>query len=335
MNYKLLGLGILVLVIIGTGFGYLKYVPDKTLPAVTVSTSTMIGMWLPASYLPISFINARQAPPYFMKNGEVYCQFGGKLAEVDVANFSFSLEGGYGKDKAHVYKCDRIVEGADPATFQALDSTYAKDQYHVYANGGILSGADPKTFQSLGISSLATGSSYGADAQYSFSVGPMYGKDATHVWFISNIIPDADPQTFVIRPVVMDKNWIYKDTSIFGPSSLIDFTYTTGLPTVCVESVKTESPYESGPQASIVPDIYSKDGMVVGYGSDSVGVCIVDKKKQTAEYYASEGGTVAWLRLSDDGYQVYLVYSGKFSNPCDRIDRTTKIRTSFETCPVK
>jgi hypothetical protein len=75
----------------------------------------------------------------------------------------------YSKDDKHVYRDDgivhiqlvdgqavdpnpptfKIIKGADPQTFEILETIWARDDSHVYHFGSMLRQADPKTFAVL------------------------------------------------------------------------------------------------------------------------------------------------------------------------------------------
>lgn len=52
----------------------------------------------------------------------------------------------YSKDKNHVYRNNRVIEGARPESFEVLDEGYAKDSIHVFYEYNLVPGADPATF---------------------------------------------------------------------------------------------------------------------------------------------------------------------------------------------
>jgi hypothetical protein len=53
----------------------------------------------------------------------------------------------YTKDKNHVWFENKIMEHADPATFEFISPEYTKDKNHVYYEGKLVEGADPGTFK--------------------------------------------------------------------------------------------------------------------------------------------------------------------------------------------
>ena len=91
------------------------------------------------------------------------------------------------KDKNHVYKEDKIIENADPKTFEPLKQRFWKDKNHVYflrvyGNECIINDADPKTF---------------------VVVRDSWTKDKTNAFYIYDKLKEVDFQTFT--PI--DKDW--------------------------------------------------------------------------------------------------------------------------------
>lgn len=68
-----------------------------------------------------------------------------------------------------------VIDGADVATFEALDAAYARDKSHVYLNGALLPDADATSFELLS--------------------RPGFAKDRTHVFQHDRAISD-DPAHF-------------------------------------------------------------------------------------------------------------------------------------------
>jgi hypothetical protein len=131
---------------------------------------------------------------------------------IDRSTFEF-LNGVFVRDRAHVYDCQGIVEGADPQSFACLDAglvsedgkiinyvwqrSYAKDSQHVFyhdqmtGRASVVRGADPQTFVSFG-------NSYGRDqraAEFRVLLLPTIGNYATdgRTWFRNDSpIPKAE-----------------------------------------------------------------------------------------------------------------------------------------------
>jgi hypothetical protein len=292
-----------VIAIIG-GISYWLSRPSesKTADTFAVATTTSLapgvvaGEWNPATSLPQQYAISRNYTWYTFRDGVVSCM-GEPMPDADATTFVASSYGEYGKDANHVYRCTDIVKEADPSSFVTLDVVYARDNAHIFYNGMPIPNADIATFD------VVPGLGGTTSARIS------YGRDNSQVYQNATILPEADPYTFgpisgpTSQEFTADKNWIYKNDKIFGPVSLMDQTYAQSLPEICTEKDTVDQyAYLNGPQPSLIPDIFSKDLSVVGYaGSD--GVCIIDKKTRTAEYYPY--GWYEGVDLSDDGSQVY------------------------------
>ena len=151
----------------------------------------------------------------------------------------------YAKDKNSVFYQGKVIEGADPGSFQILSgygvvvadyNSYAKDKNHLYYQGAIFSGVDPSTFTRIGSTNFMKTQNAvyantdtiipGADPQ-SFVVianglNDGYAKDSYSVWHFAVLgsgpkkIPGADPATFVVLDDLYskDKNNVYKSGEI-------------------------------------------------------------------------------------------------------------------------
>lgn len=97
------------------------------------------------------------------------------------------------KDRLHVYVNGKLMEGADPNTFELLGNCYEKDKNNVYYCGEIIvKGADSDTFE----------------------VMDYYAKDENHIYDDGEVIADADVKTFgrlspVDEYLFKDKNNVY------------------------------------------------------------------------------------------------------------------------------
>jgi hypothetical protein len=76
----------------------------------------------------------------------------------DVASFAVIEDSEYARDAQHVYRqprsrddAGRVIEGADPATFEPLGRSYARDAAHVFYDGDsgvyVIEGADAASFE--------------------------------------------------------------------------------------------------------------------------------------------------------------------------------------------
>jgi hypothetical protein len=287
--------------------------------AVTPSMATTTpATWLPFASLPTLYdvtVENEWRTWYWSNGGTVTCMYTFALpTDIDITTFEFSSYGEYAKDKNHVYRCDKIVEHADPHSFVVLNKEYAKDDMAVFYSGKLIPGADAHTFEvvpALQESGVVQ------------TVQTGFGKDNTHVYNLFAEIRGADPETFKIvsYDTEVDKNWVYYNGTLIGPVSLVDETYAHSLPENCTKP----SPYDILP--SLRPSIFSKDGTVVGYTGMNA-TCLIDKKTRTSEYY--QYGYWNGVALSDDGSQLYysIVRKGSGGGVCAScgtysIDRAT------------
>lgn len=105
----------------------------------------------------------------------------------------------YAKDSQQVYYLDRVVEGADPRTFQALGYRYAKDARQAYYNGYLFKNVDVATLKAVG-----------SDKFDLYNQDHTYAKDAKQVYCGMGVVEGADVSTFVgDESGVRDKNKHY------------------------------------------------------------------------------------------------------------------------------
>lgn len=143
--------------------------------------------------LPSMLLNLQKGVPnsgYFSKGEAVYLD-GRKIKEADAATFEvLTLDEYYAKDQTHVFFHGKVVAGADPKTFTAVnppiddleeevpsDQTpvYWKDAYHVYYREKIVEGADVNSF---------------------IHFAGLYAKDISHVYYQDYVLEEADPEKF-------------------------------------------------------------------------------------------------------------------------------------------
>lgn len=110
------------------------------------------------------------AKDYYFKNGALHVADIETFEVLEVYD-DISL---WAKDSKRVYFDSLHVEGANPATFQVVDTFEGKDDTHVFYMEDILEGADPDTYEVLGI----------------------YSKDKSHVWYCGKLMENADAATF-------------------------------------------------------------------------------------------------------------------------------------------
>ena len=152
----------------------------------------------------------------------------------------------YAKDKHYVYRNGRVINEADPKTFQILHVNkdpntcyggYTKDKNHIYYCGSVVPDADPSTFSILMDSDNAT-STYARDVSHVFSAFPPqiitganpksfvvlkygYAKDNKHVYGNGDI--PLDPTTFAIFEGTYYGGYVKDSQHIFYVSGIEGF----------------------------------------------------------------------------------------------------------------
>lgn len=105
-----------------------------------------------------------------------------------------------GKDKNNVFKDTKILEKADPMTFEQVFEYYWKDKNNVYllqfgGNDCIIKHADPKTFE--------------------FLKNELWSKDKNHIYFKFEKLENVNPNDFI----VINKDW-GKDNNFYYYNNL-------------------------------------------------------------------------------------------------------------------
>jgi len=67
--------------------------------------------------------------------------------EVDLSTFQVLEEGKYAKDAKHVWYYNRLLKGADPATFEVIVHRYAKDEHGIFCGMYRMEVHDPERFE--------------------------------------------------------------------------------------------------------------------------------------------------------------------------------------------
>jgi len=88
---------------------------------------------------------------YFKDRQSIFVN-GARFNEPDVHSFE-PLRHGYARDSGHVYLLGpaswKIVEGADPESFQVINQYYSLDRNHVYRRGTRFIDCEPSTYEAL------------------------------------------------------------------------------------------------------------------------------------------------------------------------------------------
>lgn len=163
---------------------------------------------------------------WYSYDGAIYDSDGGVLSNAGAATFhQVEADSGFATDGVHVWDSNRVIDGADPATFTIVHapdgslSEFEKDKNHVYDGGTVILGADPATFTIVIDAKQPNYTEFqkdstrvwhdgkiisGADpATFSIVNQPLWQSalfqiDASHVWYEGLLIPGADPKTFMV-----------------------------------------------------------------------------------------------------------------------------------------
>jgi hypothetical protein len=113
----------------------------------------------------------------------------------------------YAKSQTHVYYNQRIVEGADPQTFEVLHHLWARDHSRVYLYYHPVAQADAGSFVML---------------------NELFAKDANNIWTLPGIVRDADVATFEVLDqgagnvgYARDKHNVYFLAQYLGKANIV------------------------------------------------------------------------------------------------------------------
>lgn len=150
----------------------------------------------PASFEALSPTYTRDKNHVYYKIDDIEKFIIVQLPEAHAASFHLS-DDGIIRDKNHVWRGDRIITGADPATAVCVDGgSVIKDKDSVHFGEKQIPDADPATFK---------------------HIGAGYYADRSRVYWVPELIPDADPATFVVLGnsfIAKDKNRAYRSGEI-------------------------------------------------------------------------------------------------------------------------
>ena len=175
------------------------------------------------------------------------------------------------------------IEGADPATFQALDSTFARDESTVYVDGHPLPDADAATFALLG--------------------RPGFAEDAHHVYQRDRPVSD-DPAHFELLDGELSKDsaavyWsdgrvLSDDPEHFSIISNTDhYLFTKDARTVHVNG----NPISRADPATfrVLQGAYSQDTEHAFYFTDEIAGGDLESFRALEGPYASDDARVYWM----------------------------------------
>ncbi len=169
-------------------------------------------------------------------------------------------DSGFGKTSTTVYFQDKVIQDADPKTFQPIDGYFSRDHQYVFCGSEIIVGADPETFSPFEIYESSRGFNY----------------DKNHVYYMTEIVENADPETFVTwedSGYGKDKNHVFFEKHLLteaNPETFEPINTTTDYGTdgehVYFENIlisqadpETFEPQESTPCSDYCDYIYAKD----------------------------------------------------------------------------
>lgn len=134
------------------------------------------------------------------------------LEGADAPTFEFFYKEFLARDKNRVYWNENPINGSDPQTFALIEGGYGKDKAHIFLETEMVQGANPATFEPIGIVQM------GYDGAPYTSYG-TYSKDTKFIYFKTEAVPNSDPATF--EPFLKDgghtlyfkdKNLVYHST---------------------------------------------------------------------------------------------------------------------------
>lgn len=235
------------------------------------------------------------------------------------------------------------VRGADPMTFQVIDSIYAKDRRSVYYRGKLLPGADPESFS---VVSESAGGAIGADRNVVFCAAERlegshpasfallsdgYAKDANRVYYFCNGVPDADPATFGrVGRYWQDRAHVYhlgKRVEGLDPRHLVQHenkAWAWNDSVACVE-VSCLRPDDIA-SFRAVRGVYARDRLswyAAESGVDPRKMAVIDPASFVVidDYWARDRTTMYWTGrplagVNPDTFEIISAYKGKASGAC-------------------
>lgn len=126
-----------------------------------------------------------------------YVFYEGKILErADPKTFEF-LKEEYAKDAESLFYRGEKIQGADIETFAILPGSYSKDRNFVYYTSSIMLSADVETFEIINISQTD---------EYS-----DYARDKKNIYYKDKIVKNVDDKTFTVlyAPLAKDKNYVF------------------------------------------------------------------------------------------------------------------------------
>jgi len=126
----------------------------------------------------------------------------------------------YAEDKDHSYKSGKLLETGDKK-ITVITSQYYKTADSVYYLDKVISGADPATFELFINMSSYNDNNIVIDPNKSNSYTNGYAKDKNNIYYKGELIKDADRETFQLQEnnLATDKNYVWSNSKIIEGSS--------------------------------------------------------------------------------------------------------------------
>jgi hypothetical protein len=171
-----------------------------------------------------------------------------------------------------VYYERKLIEGADPETFEHLGGYHSKDKNNAYIWHDLIKEADPETFE---------------------HVEGYYSKDSSHVYCRSGLFKEADAETFEysgswhVWSYFKDKNHVYRGESIVD--EIDDPATFQFLQNKIYAKDKNNVYYMVGGCAKIIKEADSETFEILGcYAKDKNYIYYNDKSRKEVDYLTAE-----------------------------------------------
>jgi hypothetical protein len=200
------------------------------------------------------------------------------------------------------------IEGADAASFTALDTTYARDRAGVYVNGRPLPGADASTFELLDRPGFAK------DSQHVYQYERVFSDDPAHFELLAGDL--SKDSAAVYRP---DGSVLSNDPAHFAIVSNRDhYLFTKDNRDVHVNG----NPIAGADPATfrVLQGAYSGDGRHVFYFSDQIAGADIALFRVLEGPYANDSVRVYWMGRPIGGADpnTFRVLNADFECSADR-----------------
>jgi hypothetical protein len=220
-----------------------------------------------------------------MKDKNQVYRVGEVVAGADPSTFEVVDTWSYQKDKNYVYYIGKKIIGSSGATFTYYCDLYSKDKNNVFTRGKIIEGADVGTFEVLG--------------QKEYPNYIVYAKDKNAVYHFGKKINGADPATFTLTSSTgaRDKSNTYengKATSLVNGTTPDVVITNEGV----IANIKIDTPPEGWEDDYDLKDICST-GVVVVW--EEIG--------RSESYVVTEDACTGYRCLPNDHQTTSLCYT--------------------------